>query len=78
MKQKCLEVMERAYLYLDGEGLTLEERHEIEAHLEDCGPCLERVGIERETILLISHRLRSATPCPDGLKERISHLIDQA
>ena len=78
MKQKCLEVMERAYLFLDGEGLSVTERLEIEAHLEDCEPCLERMGVERETILLISHRLRSATPCPDDLKSRIASLIEQA
>ena len=78
MKQKCLEVIERAYLFLDGEGLTVTERLEIETHLEDCEPCLERMGVERETLLLISQRLRTANPCPDDLKNRIVHLIEQA
>lgn len=78
MKQKCLEVMERAYLFLDGEGLTIEERVEIETHLADCGPCLERVGVERETIALITSRLRGSAHCPDRLKERIATLLDQA
>ncbi len=78
MKPKCLEVMQRAYLFLDGEGLSVEERIEIEAHLEDCEPCLQRMGVERETILLITQRLRHATPCPDGLKHKVAALLEQA
>ncbi len=78
MKPKCLEVMQRAYLFLDGEGLSVEERIEIEAHLEDCEPCLQRMGVERETILLISQRLRHAAPCPDSLKQKVAALLEQA
>lgn len=78
MKPKCLEVMQRAYLFLDGEGLSFEERIEIEAHLEDCEPCLERMGVERETIVLITQRLRNTTLCPDGLKQKVAALLERA
>lgn len=78
MSHRCKEVLERAYLFLDGEGLTEVQRVEIEAHLEDCGPCLEAYGVEKEVVTVIIARLRGATPCPDRLKERISVAIEQA
>ena len=82
MSERCREIFEnayqRAYMLLDGEGLTEAERVELETHLEECGPCLERVGVEREVISVVIARLRGATPCPQALKERISLLLDQA
>ncbi len=78
MKQRCREVLERAYLFLDGEGLTIEERVEVEAHLEECGPCLEAYGVQREVVTVLIARLRGSTPCPDTLKQRISGLLEQA
>jgi len=77
MKQKCLEVLEQVYLFLDGEGLSEVQRLEIEAHLEECGPCFERYGFY-EVSLQITHRLQGTTPCPDGLKTKISRLLEQA
>ena len=78
MKHHCKEVLERAYLYLDGEGLTEVQRIEIETHLDDCGPCLESYGVEREIVTVIIARLRGAQRCPDALKERISAALEQA
>lgn len=77
MKQKCLEVLEQVYLFLDGEGLTEVQRIEIEAHLDDCGPCFEQFGFY-EASLQITTRLRGQTPCPDGLKSKIARLLEQA
>ncbi len=76
MKERCREVLERAYLFLDGEVLSQEERVEIELHLEECAPCLEQYGFERETVFVLA-RLRGKTPCPDGLKTRIAQLLDE-
>lgn len=78
MSHRCKEVLERAYLFLDGEGLTEVQRIEIEAHLEECGPCLESYGVEKEVVTVIIARLRGATPCPDQLKKRIAVAIEQA
>ena len=78
MSHHCQEVLKQAYLYLDGEGLTEVQRVEIEAHLEECGPCLEAYGVEREVVTVIIARLRGAHRCPDALKERISLALDQA
>jgi len=78
MKHRCKEVLQQAYLYLDGEGLTEAQRIEIETHLEDCGPCLESYGVEREIVTVIIARLRGAHRCPDALKERISMALEEA
>jgi mycothiol system anti-sigma-R factor len=78
MKQPCKEVLERAYLFLDGEGLTATERVEIETHLADCVPCLEAYGVEREVVTVIIGRLRGTTHCPESLKKRIAHLLEEA
>ena len=73
-KPKCRETLERAHLFLDGEILSIEERQEIEVHLEDCGPCYERIGLQREMTVLIA-RLRGTEPCPQSLKARILGLL---
>jgi mycothiol system anti-sigma-R factor len=78
MKEPCREVLAKAYLFLDGEGLSDAERIEIEAHLEECAPCLEAYGVEREIVTVMIARLRGATPCPEPLKKRISLLLDEA
>lgn len=71
MKERCRETLERVYLFLDREGLGEAERQAIEVHLEECRPCFERVGLERELTLLVA-RLRHSHPCPDELKSRIA------
>lgn len=77
MKDLCRETLARAYLFLDGEVLSETERTEIRVHLEECSPCLERYGLEKDLVSLIA-RLRTATTCPDGLKTRIANLLEQA
>jgi mycothiol system anti-sigma-R factor len=75
MKEVCRETLQRVYLYLDGEILSVEERKEIEIHLEECAPCLERYGLDKEITQLL-HRLRSNCQCPDGLRSRISNFLE--
>lgn len=77
MKEICRETLERAYLLIDGEPIAAEESLSIRAHLEECGPCYERYGLEVEVKSLIS-RLRGCQPCPEALKHRIAGLIDEA
>lgn len=76
MKHHCREVLERAYLFLDSEGLSDAERREIETHLDECSPCYERYGLEREVGHLIA-RLKGSQPCPDKLKTKILQLIQE-
>ncbi len=73
MKQICQETLERAYLLLDGEG-SLEERAEIRRHLEACSPCYERYGLNAEVKAVIA-RLHGTIPCPEGLRTKISEML---
>jgi mycothiol system anti-sigma-R factor len=77
MKEICRETLQRAYLLIDGEPVAEEESRSIRAHLEECGPCYERYGLEIEVKSLIS-RLRGSQPCPEALKHRIAGLIEEA
>ena len=75
MKERCREILEYAYLYIDDE-MTQTQRIEFEAHLEECGPCYERVGLDREIAVLVSRRASHPTPCPARLKARIHSLLE--
>lgn len=75
MKETCRETLQRAYLYLDGEMLSVTERREIEVHLEECAPCLERYGLDKEVTHLL-HRLRTNCQCPDELRTKIRGIIE--
>ena len=76
MKEQCRETLERAYLFLDGELLSVSERHEIKRHLEECGPCYERVGLEDDVAKIVA-RLRGCAPCPASLRQKISSLLNE-
>jgi mycothiol system anti-sigma-R factor len=76
MKERCREVLQKAYLFLDGEVLTVEERTQIEVHLEECAPCLESYDLQRDFVF-VTNRLRGKTVCPDKLKSRIIGLLDE-
>lgn len=77
MKPRCREVLERAYLFLDGEILSDEEKTQIQVHLEECAPCYDRYDLEREFVF-VTARLRGKTECPQKLKARILDLLDEA
>lgn len=77
MKERCREVLEQIYFYLDGEGLEAPDRLLIQSHLEECGPCFERYGLEKEVAELIA-RLNGTCRCPEALKNRVLDLISRA
>ncbi len=76
MKEYCERILEEVYLFLDGEITDETHRAEIAAHLEECRPCLERYGLEREVGHLL-HRLRDTCRCPESLKAKIVLLIHE-
>lgn len=77
VKPICREVLAQAFLYIDGEVLTESEQIFVRVHLEECAPCLERMGIERDVTLLIA-RLRGSDRCPKSLKTRIVALLEDS
>ena len=77
MNERCREVLGKAMFALDGEAVSEAELVEIETHFDECRPCFERHGLDREIKSLIA-RLRGCDVCPDTLRRRISALIDQS
>lgn len=65
----CRSVLERIYLYLDGE-IAGEECAFIQIHLEQCTGCLHRYGFEQDFKELVNRKCREGT-VPAGLVERI-------
>ena len=65
----CRAVLERLYLYLDGE-IAVEEVTVIQIHLEDCNGCLHRYDFERDFKLLIQRKCREGS-VPGDLADRI-------
>ena len=74
MKPECRDALERAYLYLDREVLSDSDRRHIEAHLDECAPCFERVGLERHITMVVA-RLSDRSRCPHELRARITSLL---
>ena len=72
MGDDCGEAIHRLYHFLDGE-LTDQRRHDIQRHLDDCGPCLEAFDFEAELRLMIATKCRDEVP--ETLRIRISQAI---
>jgi mycothiol system anti-sigma-R factor len=77
VKEECREVLQRTYLFLDGELLSSSERLEIHGHLEECRPCLERYGLETEFHSLLS-RVKDREVCPQRLRSKILSLLEES
>lgn len=65
----CREVIDKVYLYLDGEIVDA-DRSNIRVHLEECAPCLRQYGLEHEVKALVARCCGSDT-APDGLRHRL-------
>jgi len=73
-KEPCSEVLSRMYFFIDHE-LADADSSEIQQHLEDCGPCLREVDLERIVKALIA---RSCTEhAPVELRQRVMFSIRQ-
>ncbi|MEJ7629433.1 MAG: mycothiol system anti-sigma-R factor [Nocardioidaceae bacterium] len=72
--EPCAEVLSRMYFFIDNE-LADADSHEIQQHLDDCGPCLREIDIERIVKALIA---RSCTErAPVELRQRVMFSIRQ-
>lgn len=70
----CKEVVERLYVFLDGE-MTDQRRDLIRRHLDECSPCLEAFEFETELRTMISSR--SKERCPDSLLDKIARVLEE-
>jgi mycothiol system anti-sigma-R factor len=65
----CQEAIHRLYHYLDGE-LTEERRRAIQAHLDECNPCLEAYDFEAELRSIVAGHCREQPP--STLRDRVA------
>jgi mycothiol system anti-sigma-R factor len=77
VNERCRDILDKAMFALDGEAVSEAELVEMETHFDECRPCFERHGLEREIKFLIA-RLRGCDACPDTLRRRITALIDES
>ena len=71
----CVEIIERVYLYLDGE-IDDTTKSRIRVHLDECGPCLRRYGLEQEVKALVA-RCCGSEHAPDELRQKVVTKLQQ-
>jgi mycothiol system anti-sigma-R factor len=64
----CSEVLERVFAFIDNE-LPTADSSEIQHHLDECGPCLQKYDLERTVKTLI--RRSCCEQAPTGLREKV-------
>lgn len=72
----CSETVSRLYHYLDGQ-LTDERRQQIQRHLDECSPCLQAIGFERELRIVIASRCKDRVPEELRLRIRAALLEEE-
>ena len=65
----CRTVLNKLYLYLDGE-ISGEEFQVVAVHLEECVSCYGHYGLEKDFKELI-HKKCQSSKVPEGLADRI-------
>ncbi|MGH8867532.1 MAG: mycothiol system anti-sigma-R factor [Actinomycetes bacterium] len=71
----CNEVLERVWLYLDGE-IGEADVSEIREHLDECAPCLRQYGLDQAVKALVA-RSCGADPAPEELRARVVARLQQ-
>lgn len=60
----CEKLVGSLYQLLDGE-VTEDQIEFLQEHLQECGACLERLGVEMHFTLLVRSRCQDDENCPD-------------
>jgi len=68
----CEDALHELYTYLDGE-LTAEKRGQIQQHIDDCSPCIEKFEFEYELRVVVQSKCKDTVP--DDLRRRIAEAI---
>ena len=69
----CSEVLAEVWLFLDHE-CNETRRAKLAQHLDECGPCLERYGVDEHLKSLLANKC-GGEHAPDALKERLRATI---
>jgi mycothiol system anti-sigma-R factor len=64
----CSEVLERVFFFIDNE-LPTADFAEIEHHLDECRPCLQKYDLERTVKLLVQRSCSEHAPAT--LREKV-------
>jgi mycothiol system anti-sigma-R factor len=70
----CSEVLQRVYVFIDRE-LDEADHSEIQQHLDECGPCLREVDLERMVKALVARSCHEKAPVE--LRQRVMFSIRQ-
>ena len=70
----CAEVLQRMFFFIDNE-LDEADCDQIQRHLADCGPCLEKYDLERTVKALVQRSC--AEHAPETLRDRVLLRIRQ-
>jgi mycothiol system anti-sigma-R factor len=71
-KEPCSEVLSRMYFFIDHE-LADADSQDIQQHLDDCGPCLREVDLERIVKALVARSCIERAPVE--LRQRVMFSI---
>ena len=71
----CDQAVKQFFAYLD-RALSGEPMEALEAHLDACLDCCERLDFSRKVDAFVKQRLGDA-PLPDGIEERIRRELDR-
>ena len=66
----CSEVLDAVYEYLDNEMTDPHRGAKIKQHLDECGPCLEKYGLEKVVKELV-HRSCGHDDVPAALRGKV-------
>jgi mycothiol system anti-sigma-R factor len=70
----CSEVLQRMFFFIDNE-LADADCTEIEHHLDECGPCLQKYDLEQTIKALVARSCPEHAP--EGLRDRVLLQIRQ-
>ena len=70
----CADYLERIDYFLDNE-LDEADCSEVQMHLDECGPCLERYDLQRTVKQVVARSCSERAP--DTLRERVRIQIQQ-
>ena len=70
----CNEILDRVYVFIDHE-LDNASSEQIQTHLDECGPCLREVDLERLVKALVARSCHERAPVE--LRQRVMFSIRQ-
>jgi mycothiol system anti-sigma-R factor len=70
----CSEVLERVFFFIDNE-LPTADFSEIQHHLDECGPCLQKYDLERTVKALVQRSCHEHAP--ETLRDKVLLRIRQ-